>query len=296
MGGWYEDSNRFFEEAFSRNLGLLTKEEQSRLRDCRVGIVGCGGVGGFHLLNLVRLGVGKFTIADMDTYNVVNIQRQAGAYTDTIGRNKAEVMRKIAESINPYVQIKSFTNGVTPENVDSFFEGVDVFIDGIDFFAINERRMLFKKAYEKNMYAITAGPLGFGTALLIFAPGKMTFDEYFDMRDDMPYEEKLIAFGVGLAPASLHMRYISLGAIDLRAKKGPSLVSACVLSSSFAATEALAVLLNRRPPKSAPHYLQCDPYLRKLRQGYLRGGNRHPIQLLKRWYLKNRLLGKKSAS
>lgn len=289
---WIHDSNRFYEEAFSRNIGLLTQEEQSKLRECRVGIVGCGGVGGFHLLNLVRLGVGKFTIADMDTYNIVNIQRQAGAYTDTMGRNKAEVMHKIAQSINPYVQIKSLTGGVTPENVDSFFEGVDLFIDGIDFFAINERRMLFKKAYEKNICAITAGPLGFGTALLIFVPGKMTFDEYFDMHDGLSYEEKLIAFGVGLAPASLHMKYISLGSIDLRAKKGPSLVSACVLCSSFAATEALAILLNRRPPQAAPHYLQCDPYLRALRQGYLWGANRNPVQLFKRWFLKRRLLKK----
>ena len=55
--------NWSYEEAFSRNLGIFTKEEQETLRNSRVAIIGMGGVGGVHLMTLTRLGIGKFTIA-----------------------------------------------------------------------------------------------------------------------------------------------------------------------------------------------------------------------------------------
>lgn len=293
LSHYKQNPDAFFHDAFIRNIGLLTEEEQKILRESRVAIVGCGGVGGYHLLTLLRLGVGNFTIADMDTYSLVNIQRQAGAYMDTIGRNKAEVMQKMALSINPHVQIRHFPEGVTVNNVTSFFDGADVFIDGIDFFSIEERRLLFRTALQNGIYAVTAGPLGFSGALLVFSPEGMSFDEYFDLHDKQSYEEKLIAFGVGLAPASLHMHYIDLDSVDLRSKKGPSLVSACMLCGVLAATETINILLKRRRPKAVPHYLQFDPFLRQCKSGYLRKGNRHIIQLIKRWYLRKRLLSKK---
>jgi sulfur-carrier protein adenylyltransferase/sulfurtransferase len=279
------DINDFYSQAFGRNIGLLTQKEQDKLRNSRIAIAGVGGVGGFHLINLVRLGIGKFTIADMDAFEPANIQRQCGAFMDTFGRNKAETMSKIALSINPHLEIRTFTDGVNKNNLDDFFQGADVFIDGIDFFSIEERRFIFRKARENGIYAITAGPLGFGSAMLIFSPTGMSFDEYFDLKDSMTYIEKIVAFGVGLAPAMLQMNYLKLGALNLKAKSGPSLVSACTLCSSLAATETLKILLKRKRPRPAPFYFQFDPYLHELKTGVLLFGNRNWLQLLKRWYL-----------
>jgi len=274
--------DRFYQQAFNRNIGLLTEDEQKRLRQARVAIVGMGGVGGFHLTTLARLGVGRFSIADMDSFEPANIQRQCGAYSDTMGKNKAEVMKGIALSINPHLEMRVFAEGVNKDNLDSFLDGAEVFIDGIDFFSIDERRLIFRRAAEKGAYAITAGPLGFGSAMLVFKPGGMTFDEYFDLNDRMSYEDKIIAFGIGLAPASVHMSYLKLEAVDLQKKTGPSLVSACNLSSVLAATETLNVLLRRNEPLTVPHYMQFDPFARRLKTGYLWLGNRNPIQRLKR--------------
>ncbi len=282
---YFNDADTYYKEAFCRNIGLLTQAEQDKLRHSTVAIVGAGGVGGFHLINLIRLGVGNFHIADMDSFEVANIQRQCGAFIDTLGHNKAETMEKIALSINPHLKLKVYPEGVSRKNVDDFFSGADVFIDGIDFFSIEERRLIFNKARDKGIYAITAGPLGFGSAMLMFSPKGMSFDEYFDLTDKMSYLEKIIAFGVGLAPAALHMRYLNLNSINLHSKKGPSLVSACNLCSSLAATETLNILLNRKKPKVVPFYFQFDPYEHCSKKGYLLWGNRHPIQRLKRWYL-----------
>ena len=60
-------------KAFDRNLGLLTEEEQLILASKTVAIAGLGGVGGSHLLTLVRMGVQNFHIADMDHFELVNI-------------------------------------------------------------------------------------------------------------------------------------------------------------------------------------------------------------------------------
>lgn len=275
----------FYDEAFHRNIGILTKEEQKRLRDSKVAIVGMGGVGGFHLMNLVRLGVGKFHIADLDSYEMANIQRQCGAFIETVGESKVEVMKRMALSANPFLEINSFLQGVSPSNIADFLAEADVLLDGIDFFSIEERRMIFREARARGIHAITAGPIGFSSALIIFSPDGMSFDEYFDLNDRMSYVEKVAAFGVGLTPAATQLKYMNLKSVDLKNKSGPSVVSACNLCSALAATEAINILLKRKPPKAAPFYFQFDPYEHIYKRGYLLWGNRNPIQRLKRRYL-----------
>src|SRR5258706_12669057 len=94
-----------YEEAFSRNLGWLNEWEQQDLRHKRIAIAGMGGVGGFHLLTLVRFGIGGFNIPDNDAFELVNFNRQAGATLDSIGHSKVAVMAERARQINPEIRI-----------------------------------------------------------------------------------------------------------------------------------------------------------------------------------------------
>ena len=285
MSDYLNNADLFYEKAFARNIGILTEEEQEKLRYSKIAVAGVGGVGGSHLIGLVRTGIGKFHIADMDEFEIANFQRQSGATIDTIGKNKSETMKDAALAINPHLDIKSFDKGVLKENIDEFLEGVDILVDGIDFFCIETRRMIFAEARKRGIYAITAGPLGFGSSLLVFSPTGMSFDQYFDINDDMTMLEQLIAFAVGLAPAALHMKYLNLGSVDIKAKTGPALVAACNLCNTFVITESLKILLGRKNLRSAPHYFQFDPYQQKYKKGYLMLANRNPIQKLKRWFL-----------
>jgi len=75
-----------YSEAFSRNIGLLSQTEQERVRGARVAIAGLGGVGGNHALALARIGFGSFSLADMDKFELANMNRQVGATIDTLGR------------------------------------------------------------------------------------------------------------------------------------------------------------------------------------------------------------------
>src|ERR1700674_4274410 len=97
-----------YKTAFSRNLGWVTAEEQELLHNKHVAIAGLGGVGGFHLLTLARLGIGAFTLAEFDSFELANFNRQVGATMSSIGRPKLGVMIEMAREINPALDIRVF--------------------------------------------------------------------------------------------------------------------------------------------------------------------------------------------
>ena len=277
-----------YHAAFARNLGWVTPAEQNSLRGKRVAIAGMGGVGGVHLLTLARLGIGSFHIADFDTFDIANFNRQAGAMVSTLGQPKVAVLAQMARDINPELDIKQFPDGVNDANLAEFFDGVDLYVDGLDFFAFPARQATFAMCARLGIASITAAPLGMGTAVLSFLPGKMTFEDYFGW-GDLPEEEKALRFLVGLAPAGLHGPYlVDPSAINLKERRGPSTIMGCQLCAGAAATEALKILLKRGKVMAAPHGMHFDAYRNKLVRTWRPGGNRHPLQRLAMAIIKRR--------
>lgn len=274
-------SNPFqYEQAFSRNIGWVTPAEQQQLRGKRIAIAGGGGVGGVHLLTLARLGVTHFHIADFDTFDIPNFNRQVGAMMSTVGQPKADVLARMARDINPDIEIKIFPEGVHCDNLDEFLAGVDLYVDALDFFAFDARQQTFAACARLGIPATTAAPLGMGAALLNFMPGKMTFEEYFGW-GDLPEEEKALRFVVGLAPGGLHRPYLMVpGSVSFAERRGPSTIMACQLCAGIIATESLKILLGRGDVLAAPWGMQFDAYRNKLKRTWRPGGNRHPIQRL----------------
>jgi molybdopterin/thiamine biosynthesis adenylyltransferase len=284
-----------YEEAFARNVGLISPEEQQRLRRTRIAIVGMGGVGGVHAVTFARLGVGAFTIADPDTFAIANTNRQYGATVKAMARSKVEVMAEVLRDINPEVDLRIIPEPLCADNVQEFFKDADLFVDGIDFFELDTRRLLFRVAADHGLYSITAAPLGFSTAWLVFAPHGMSFDRYFNFWDGMEPADKIAAFVVGLAPKGTHQAYMSMKSVNIAARTGPSSGLACQLASGVMVCEALKILLGRGPLRTAPWYQQFDAYLGRFIQGRLIGGNRNPVQRLKKWMVRRwvrELIGK----
>lgn len=266
--------------AFSRNIGWLTEPEQQTLRTKRIAIAGMGGVGGFHLLTLARLGVEKFNIADLDSFELANFNRQAGAAMSTLDRPKVDVLAEMARDINPGADIRIFPHGVDDENLPAFFSEVDLYVDGLDFFAFEAREQVFKYCAAHRIPAVTVAPLGMSGGLLNFLPGAMSFEAYFQLAG-RPELEKAVRFLVGLAPALLHRHYLAdRSRVDLKAGKGPSTVIACQLCAGVAASEALKILLGRGRVWGAPHGIQFDGYRNRLAHTWRPGGNRNPLNRL----------------
>ena len=271
-----------YNDAFSRNIGWITEDEQQLIRTKRIAIAGMGGVGGEHLVTLARLGFQDFHIADFDTFDVHNFNRQAGAFMSTVDRPKATVMAEQVKDINPNATISNFTEGVFEHNVDAFLEGVDIYVDSLDFFAISARELVFQKCTDKGIPIVTAAPLGMGSALLTFMPGEMTFDEYFNFSSCTTENEKLIKFLVGLSPSLLQRDYLVLPEkADFVAQKGPSLAVAVKMCAGLAESTVLKIVLGRGKVISAPHGLHFDAYKNKAVKTWCPFGNKGPIQRLK---------------
>jgi molybdopterin/thiamine biosynthesis adenylyltransferase len=244
-----------------------------------VAIAGLGGVGGAHVLTLTRLGIGHFSLADFDSFEVHNFNRQAGASLPTVGRAKLEVMSEMAAAINPQVEIRGFADGVHAGNVEQFLDGVDLYIDGLDFFVLDVRRMVFELCARRGIPAITVAPLGMGAALLAFMPGGMTFERYFGLSDDCSEAEKSARFLVGLTPSMLQLGYlVDPSRVDLARQRGPSTAMACDLCAGIAGTEALKILLGRGRVYAAPWGIHFDAYKNRLKRTWRPGGNAHPMQ------------------
>nr|WP_040662068.1 ThiF family adenylyltransferase [Nitrococcus mobilis] len=267
-----------YQLAFSRTVGWVTREEQAILRSKRVAIAGLGGVGGSHLLTLTRLGIGAFTLAEMDHFELENFNRQAGAFLSTVGRPKLDVLSGMAQGINPELNIRTFPEGISGENLDDFLANVDLYVDSLDFFELDIRRKVFAACAEHGIPAITTAPLGMGTAVLAFLPGGMTFEQYFRLEGHPP-EEQYLRFLLGLSPARLQMGYlVEPSAVDLAAHRGPSTPMACALCAGIAGTEALKILLRRGRVIMAPHGYHFDAYRQRLARTWRPLGNRNPIQ------------------
>lgn len=267
-----------YDSAFSRNIGWTTQAEQAKLRTSRIAIAGLGGVGGSHLLTLTRLGISHFNISDFDDFDVQNLNRQAGAFMPFMGQPKIDTVARLARDINPEIDLRLFPQGITPQNIDEFLRDADVYVDGLDFFVLPARRMVFAKCREKGIPAMTAAPLGMGTAFLYFRPDGMSFEDYFKV-EGYESQEQYARFIAGLSPAMLQRDYlVAPESVNFQEKRGPSTIMACDLCAGVMGANVLKVLLGRGSIKAAPWGIHFDAYHQKLKLTWRPFGNSNPIQ------------------
>ena len=123
------------ETAADRLRLVIGDEGLARLGEARVAVIGLGGVGSSCAEALVRGGVGRLVLLDRDVVAPSNLNRQALAFTSTIGRPKAEVMRAMALDINPAVDVTAITafldKDALPQQMDALGP-LDYVIDAID--------------------------------------------------------------------------------------------------------------------------------------------------------------------
>ena len=278
-------------EAFNRNLGFLSSEEQIRLKNARVAIAGLGGTGGAQVQALSRMGMGKFHLADPDTFELANFNRQSGATVPNLGRRKTDVARETILAINPEAEIEVFEQGIAVENIDTFLQGVDVVVDSLDFYCFDERFLLYGKARAKGLWVLTAPPLGFGFTLLMFDPEGMSFEDYFGFHSGMTERDRVVALVAGIAPKPFMLRYLDRTQPDMAGRRLPSVGAAPFMIAGVIATEVVRLLTGKGQPMAAPTVYQFDVLLWRFRCRTYFWGMRGPLQRVKRFIL-NRVLPK----
>lgn len=118
---------------FSRTEMLFGKEKLKKLKNSKVAVFGCGGVGGYVVEALVRSGIGYIDLIDNDTISPTNINRQILATTATIGKSKVDVAAKRAKEINPDITVSCHNTFFMPDTSHLFdFKAYDYIVDAID--------------------------------------------------------------------------------------------------------------------------------------------------------------------
>lgn len=144
-------------------------EGQERLQQSSVLIAGLGGLGCPAALYLAAAGVGRLVLADGDTVELGNLQRQVAHGQSDIGRNKAESVAESIAAINPDLEVEVYPRYLTASEMPGQVEAVDLVLDGTDNYPVR---------FAINRACIAAGvPLVSGAAvrsegqLGVFDPG-----------------------------------------------------------------------------------------------------------------------------
>ncbi len=282
-----------FENAFSRNIGLMNQEELLELKQKTIAIPSLGGVGGLQLFTLARMGVGGFHIADTEHFSAKDINHQYGAFMSTIGKNKNHVMSSLLLQINPETRLNSWDSKITEENVKEFLAGCDLLIDSLDASELETRRILYPKAQEMGIPIINASPIGFSCSMFVTFPHSMSFDGYIDYSHRKTREENFLKYMLKVAPRPYFLEYLDTKEVDGKNLMGSSCSSTAAFCAGISSTEALKILLGRSSVKGLPYYHHFDPYLLKFKTRWMPFGNRNPIQKALYFIARRKMLRKK---
>ena len=138
---------------FERRDLLLTPSQIEKLDNAKVALFGLGGVGGYTLETLIRMGIKNIFICDGDVFDESNLNRQILALKSNIGINKAVVGKNRILSINPEVKVEVFDKFVDEETIKEINFDFDYIIDAID--DTKAKVLLIKKANELNVPIIS---------------------------------------------------------------------------------------------------------------------------------------------
>jgi Dinucleotide-utilizing enzymes involved in molybdopterin and thiamine biosynthesis family 2 len=165
-------------ERYSRNMKTLSKEENNRLKEFKVCVVGCGGLGGYVIEMLGRIGVGSITAVDGDVFEESNLNRQILSSSESLGLSKALVAKLRMEKVNPLIKVEPVQAMLTEENSLDILKNHHVVVDALD--SIPTRLMLQDSCKKLDIPMIHGAIAGwYGQVTTIF-PGDDTLNKIYN--------------------------------------------------------------------------------------------------------------------
>ena len=152
---------------YLRNLGTVGRDGQARLLRSTVAVVGLGGLGGYVVEALARMGVGVLILIDDDVFVDHNLNRQTLATEDNLGTSKVEAARARVAAINSAVMVVSHAIEATPGNLSRLLETSDVVVDALDRLPT---RLMLQEAAQRRGIPLVHGAIGgmIGQVMTIF--------------------------------------------------------------------------------------------------------------------------------
>jgi sulfur carrier protein ThiS adenylyltransferase len=153
---------------YSRHLLLDGVGElgQKDLKKAKVLIIGMGGLGTPAALYLAAAGVGSLVVADFDSLEVSNLQRQIGYYTDEIGGDKVDLMKLRLQRLNPEIQVRTINREMDEEQLLMELMMVHLVLDCTD--NMDSRQMINQACVKAKVPLIVGAAGGLEGQLMFF--------------------------------------------------------------------------------------------------------------------------------
>lgn len=171
--------NKDFNIRYARQIAIpeIGKEGQRRLSEAKVMIIGCGALGSMVAMQLAGAGIGTIGIADFDTVDISNLQRQFFFATNEAGKLKAEILAEKIRMLNSEVTVNLFPMMVTSNRAEEIFRNYDFIVDGTDNPDSKRITGIIAKKYGKP--CCIGGVREFSGQIMTFLPEDPRFEEYF---------------------------------------------------------------------------------------------------------------------
>ena len=158
------------EERYSRNIPAVSTEDMDKIRKSKVLVAGCGGLGGFIIEYLARMGVGSIVAVDGDTFCESNLNRQILSTVNNLGKSKAMAAEERVLEINPDVDVTAVPEFFTEENAARLLAGVDLIMDALD--NVASRHVLEDAAARAGLVIVHGAICGWDLQIMLAEPGK----------------------------------------------------------------------------------------------------------------------------
>lgn len=243
-------------------------EGQEKIKKLKIGIAGLGGMGSNIAQYLARLGVLNLNLADSDTVDISNINRQVIANFKTVGQSKLEVSKREIKNIAPDCKLKPFADGINENNAEEFVKGCDFIIDEIDVFPIEAHIALHKACRKYDIPVYSAYVIGLGIHFYKFHGEDFKFEDFLSIEEGISDSErlnKIVKTFISEPPSYLKDENIEDFKKIAQAEGVPIFGPSCLLGHTIVITRVLAdflgsEVLGTKIPETPimPNYLKVD--------------------------------------
>jgi len=155
---------------YQRNRTMISIQQQLSLLRSKVAVFGCGGLGGYIIEELARLGIGKITVVDPDVFEEHNLNRQLLCTRELLGSNKADAAARRVAAINPAVRVQAFALAFDRGSSVDILQGVTVAADALD--SIGIRLELAAACNKQNIPLVHGTIAGWSGHVAVQYPGE----------------------------------------------------------------------------------------------------------------------------
>ncbi len=174
---------------YRRNGTTFSFECQKRLFDSSVAVIGCGGLGGYLIEELARIGVGTIKAVDLDVFEEHNLNRQVLSDSDRMGKPKVIAALERVRVVNPAVNLIPLGVPFNEHTAQDILSGVQAVADGLD--SIHSRLLLARMCNKYGVALVYGSIGGWYGQVSVQHPGDRHLESLFEGRGDKGMEEEL---------------------------------------------------------------------------------------------------------